>query len=230
MKRMLMVAGLLGIAAVTTGCGFVGRQETETAAYDVKDKVAALHVTTDSGRIEVIESDRADIHVTENLMWRKTKPETSHDISGDTLELRFTCPGAQVGIGTGCDVSYVVEVPRGLRVKVESDSGTLALKGLSGALEATTDSGTIEAGELTGKSVVGKTDSGTMSFVFAGQPDSVTLSTDSGTSTVKVPKGAYNITTETDSGSENIDIADDPSAPRTIKLSSDSGSLSVSEV
>ncbi|GAA2793264.1 hypothetical protein [Nonomuraea dietziae] len=38
-------------------------------------------------------------------------------------------------------MSYQVEVPEGLRVKVGSDSGGLTLKNLSGEVEATTDSG-----------------------------------------------------------------------------------------
>lgn len=230
MKRMLMVAGLLGIAAVSTGCGFVGGQQTENASYDVADKVAGLRIESDSGGVEVVESDRTGIRVSEKLTFRKNKPVPTHKVSGDTLELKYTCPGTSFGIGAGCEVAYRVEVPRGLRVEVVSDSGTVTLKALSGDVEATSDSGTIDASGLTGKRIVGKSNSGGLEFTFAAQPDKLDLSTDSGTTSVKVPKGAYKVSATTDSGSKTIDVASDPSATHTITLDSDSGSIKVSEV
>ncbi|MFC5832792.1 DUF4097 family beta strand repeat-containing protein [Nonomuraea insulae] len=229
MQRMAMIAGPLGLVAVLAGCGTTGSLDEDAVSYDVTDEVAALHVEADSGTVDVVESDRRGIRVTERLNWRKDKPKTSHKVQGDTLELTFTCPNTWGwgAIGTSCDVSYQVEVPRGLRVKVGSDSGNLTLKNLSGELEATTDSGAIQASELTGKQVVTKTDSGDMNLAFAGQPDQVTTTTDSGKTVIQVPQGPYNIVTKTDSGNQDIKAASVPSAQRTIKLSSDSGDMEV---
>jgi DUF4097 and DUF4098 domain-containing protein YvlB len=229
MKRTAMIAGLLGLAAVVTGCGVSGSHHEDTVSYDVTDKVAALRVEADSGSVEVVGSDRQGIHVTERLTWRKNKPETSHQVRGDTLDLVFTCPttwgwGA---VSTSCDVSYKVEVPRELRVTVSSDSGDLTLKDLSGSLEATTDSGAIETIGLTGKQVSTKTDSGDMTLVFTGRPDKVTTATDSGNTVIHVPQGPYDIVTRTDSGNKDISVASDSSAESSIKLSSDSGDIEV---
>ncbi|WP_344841640.1 hypothetical protein [Nonomuraea dietziae] len=84
-------------------------------SYDVTDKVAALHVEADSGTVEVVQSDRRGIRVTERRTWLKNKPESSHKVQGDTLELTFACPTTWgwAAIGTSCDVSYQVEVPEG---------------------------------------------------------------------------------------------------------------------
>ncbi len=229
MKRTAMIAGLLGLAAVVTGCGVGGSPHEDTASYDVTDKVAALRVEADSGSVEVVESDRQGIRVTERLTWHKDKPKTSHEVRGDTLELAFTCPttwgwGA---VGTTCDVSYQVEVPRQLRVKVTSDSGDVTLKDLSGSLEATTDSGAIETIGLTGKQVSTKTDSGDMTLAFTGRPGKVTTATDSGKTVIHVPQGPYDIVTRTDSGNKDIGVAGDPSADSSIDASSDSGDLEV---
>ncbi|MCG5215828.1 DUF4097 family beta strand repeat-containing protein [Streptosporangium soli] len=226
MRRTAMVAGLLGLAAVVTGCGTPAE---DVVSYDVTDKVAALYVEADSGTVDVVESDRQGIRVTERLSWSRNKPETSHKVQGDTLGLTFTCPttwgwGA---LGVTCDVSYQVEVPKGLRVKVSSDSGVLTLKNLSGEVEATTDSGTVEASGLTGKQVVTKTDSGDMNLAFAGRPDKVTTSTDSGNTVIHVPQGPYNIVAKTESGEKDIKAASAPSAQHAIELSSDSGSMEV---
>ncbi|MGN9844324.1 DUF4097 family beta strand repeat-containing protein [Nonomuraea sp. H19] len=228
-ERTAMIAGLVGLVAVLTGCGVSGPLDEDAVSYDVTDKVAALHVEADSGTVEVVESDRRGIRVTERLSWRKSKPETSHKLQGDTLKLTFTCPATWGwgAMGTSCDVSYQVEVPKGLRVKVGSDSGALTLKNLSGAVEATTDSGAIEGSGLTGMQVVTKTDSGDMTLAFAGQPGKVTTSTDSGDTVIHVPQGPYKIVAKTDSGNKDIKAASAPSAWRSIELSSDSGNLAV---
>nr|SBP00226.1 lipoprotein [Nonomuraea gerenzanensis] len=223
-----MIAGSLGLAAVLTGCG-LGEHNADTVTYDVTDKVAALRVEADSGTVEVVESDRAGIHVSERLTWRKEKPKTSHEVRGDTLELAFTCPTSWGlgAAGVSCDVSYRVEVPKGLRVTAGTDSGDLTLKNLSGEVEASSDSGAIEAAGLTGKRVVMRTDSGDVTLTFTGQPDKVTTSTDSGRIEIHVPQGPYNVVTRTDSGGKEITAASDASAPRSIEAVSDSGDLAV---
>ncbi|MCF6470323.1 DUF4097 domain-containing protein [Nonomuraea sp. MG754425] len=265
MRRTALITGLLGLAAMLTGCGLTQHNE-DTVSYDVTEAVAALHVENDSGDVEVVESDRRGIHVSERLSWNKDKPKTSHQVRGDTLELKYTCPttwglGAA---GVSCRVDYTIEVPKGLRVQASADSGDLTLKGLSGELKATTDSGgiqaddltgervvvqtdsgdltlnglsgtldaksdsgAIEAGGLTGKRVVTQTSSGSVTLTFTAQPDQVTTASDSGSTVVHVPQGPYHIVATTDSGSKEINATADASAPRSIKLSSDSGDIEV---
>ncbi|MFD1936883.1 hypothetical protein ACFSKW_35975 [Nonomuraea mangrovi] len=227
MRRTAVITGLAGLVAVLSGCGTGEPLHEAAVSYDVTDKVAALHVAADSGTVEVVQSDRRGIRVTERLSWRKNKPETRHEAQGDTLRLRFTCPATWGwgAIGMSCDVSYRVEVPEGLRVRVGSDSGALTLKNLSGDVEAVTDSGAIEATGLTGRRVVTETGSGAMDLAFAARPDHVTTTTDSGRTVIHVPQGPYNIVARTDSGNKDIKAASAPSAQRTIEVSSDSGDL-----
>jgi DUF4097 and DUF4098 domain-containing protein YvlB len=225
MRRSGVVAGSLALAALLTGCGLAGPVNSDTVSYDVADKVTALEVETDSGEIEVIGSDRAGIHVTERLTWQKRKPTATHETRGDTLVLTFTCSGGWMA--GNCDVGYQVEIPRGLRVKAVSDSGRVTLRDLSGDVEAANDSGEIEADGLTGKRVVTKTDSGAITLAFTAQPDKVETSTDSGKTVVRVPEGPYNVASTTDSGNERLDTVHDPSAPRSLTLSSDSGDIEV---
>ncbi len=229
MKRAALIAGLLGMAVALTGCGAGVQGETDTASYEVDDQVRALRVTADSGTIEVVESQRQGVQVTERLTWRKNKPKTSHQVQDGTLALTFDCPASWGlgAIGTSCDVSYRVEVPRGLRVEVGSDSGDLTLKGLSGELDARSDSGAIRAEGLAVKQAVAKTDSGDVELAFTGSPDKVTAASDSGRVEVGVPQGAYNVVARTDSGAKDVKVPTDPSAPRRIELTSDSGDLEV---
>ncbi|MBF8194015.1 DUF4097 family beta strand repeat protein [Nonomuraea sp. K274] len=244
MRSFGVVAGSVGLAALLTGCGLVGPLEEDTASYDVTDKVTAIQIEADAGGIEVTESDRQGVHVTEHLSWRKNKPAAGHETQGDTLVLRFTCPGGSLG-GVSCEVGYQVEIPRGLKVKAVSDSGAVTLRDLSGDVDAASDSGAvtlrdlsgdvnaasdsgaIDASGLAGKQVVTKTDSGAITLAFTAQPDKVETSTDSGSTEVRVPEGPYNIAAKTDSGNKQIDTAHDASAPRSITLSSDSGAIEV---
>jgi DUF4097 and DUF4098 domain-containing protein YvlB len=245
MRRSGVVAGSLALAALLTGCGLAGPVNSDTVSYDVADKVTALDIETDAGQIEVIESDRAGIHVTEHLTWQKRKPTATHETRGDTLVLTFTCSGGWMA--GNCDVGYQVQIPRGLRVKAVSDSGKVTLRNLSGDVDAASDSGAIEADGLTGKQAVAKTDSGavTLAFTarpgkvetstdsgaitlaFAAPPDRVETSTDSGETVVRVPEGPYNVVSTTDSGNERLDTVHDPSAPRSLILTSDSGDIEV---
>ncbi|WP_176993191.1 DUF4097 family beta strand repeat-containing protein [Nonomuraea jiangxiensis] len=225
MKSLGVVAGSLALAALVTGCGIVGR-ETDTASYDVTDKVTAIQIESDSGGIEVTGSDREGIRVTEQLSWRGKKPVPSHETQGDTLVLRFTCPGGWLS-GGSCEVGYQVEIPRGLRVKAVSDSGDVTLRDLSGEVNAASDSGTIDGTGLAGGHVVTKTDSGNITLAFSAQPDKVETTTDSGDAEVRVPEGPYNIAAKTDSGDKEIELPHDASAPHSIRLSTDSGTIRV---
>ncbi|MDA0646658.1 MULTISPECIES: DUF4097 family beta strand repeat-containing protein [Nonomuraea] len=226
-RRTAMIAGLLGLAAVTAGCGIGGPENTETASYDVTGTVTALDVGADGGAIEVIESDRQGVHVTETLTWTGDRPpQPTHEVKGGTLVLAYTCPTGWGGM-LHCDVGYKVEIPRGLRVKAGTDSGAVTLRGLSGEVETNSDSGRIEATDLTGKQVVAGTDSGGISLSFAAAPDKVETNSDSGSSVVRVPEGPYDITATTDSGRRRVDAAHDGAAPRKITLRSDSGALEV---
>jgi hypothetical protein len=225
LKRTGVIAGLLGLAAVMTGCGIAGPVSEEKVSYDVSG-VTALQVEADSGTVEVIESDREGVRVTETLIWTSDKPNATHDSQGGTLVLKFTCPGSWA-LNMSCDVSYRVEVPRGVRVKARTDSGEVTLQGLSGEVDASSDSGRIQATGLGGKNVIAKTDSGSIELAFTAVPDRVQASSDSGSSEVRVPQGPYNITATSDSGQKEIEAAHDPAAQRTINVTSDSGSVAV---
>ncbi|PZG22340.1 hypothetical protein C1J01_03910 [Nonomuraea aridisoli] len=217
----------MALAALVSGCGLAGALEKDTVSYDVTDKVSAIRIEADAGGIEVVESDRQGVHVTERLSWRRSKPEATHETQGDTLVLGFGCPGGGWLGGGSCDVGYEVEIPKGLRVTAVSDSGNVTLRDLSGDLDVTSDSGSIEGSGLASRQVVMESDSGAITLAFAAQPDKVETSADSGSTEVRVPGGPYNIVTTTDSGRKEIGTPHDASAPRSLTLSSDSGAIKI---
>ncbi len=64
-------------------------------------------------------------------------------------------------------------------------------------------------------------------IIAAALPDKVTTSTDAGKTVIHVPRGAYHIVARTESGTKDITAASDPSAERSIELSSESGDMEV---
>lgn len=144
---MIAAGAVLGTGLLLTGCGLqnIGTPtKEETKSYDLDGKVAVLRVQSGSGAIVVNGSDRPGLHVTETLHWKADKPATRHPISGDVLTLDYKCSGGD----WGCGVDYEVEVPRGMRVKLDTGSGDITLRTLSGEVDAKTGSGTIDANGL----------------------------------------------------------------------------------
>lgn len=134
MKRTAMIAGLLGLAAVLAGCGGSGSPHEDTVSYDVTDKVAALHVETDSGAIE-----------TSGLTGKQVSTETD---SGD-MTLAFT--GRPDKVTTSTDSGkIVIHVPQGpYDIVTSTDSGNQDIKAASdssadSSIELSSDSGDLE--------------------------------------------------------------------------------------
>ncbi|WP_432931641.1 DUF4097 family beta strand repeat-containing protein [Microbispora sp. CA-135349] len=220
-KTMAVAGAVLGMSLVVTACdvriGFGGQQAVES--YDVTDKVTVLDTRTGSGDIVVNESDRSGVHVTETLHWRGDKPKDGHSVEGDTLTLAYKCDN--------CSVDYEVEVPRGLTMKIDTASGDLTLRDVTGQVNASTGSGDVDARGLAAKQVNTRTGSGDITLRFTAVPDQVQAVTGSGDGRLWVPDGTYNVNASTGSGDRRIEVPDDESAPHTITIRTGSGDAEV---
>lgn len=220
-KTMAVAGAVLGISLVASACDlrfdFNGQQAVES--YDVKDKVAVIEAHTGSGDILVSESDRTGVHVTETLHWNGDKPADGHSVDGDTLTLAYKCDN--------CSVDYKVEVPRGLAVKIDTGSGDVTLRNLSGQVNASTGSGDVDARGLAAEQVKARAGSGDVTLRFSAVPTQVQAETGAGDSRLWVPDGAYNVNASTGSGDRKIEVLDDDSAPHTITVRTGSGDAEV---
>ncbi|GAA3151194.1 hypothetical protein GCM10010466_47890 [Planomonospora alba] len=228
MKKKVLAAGAVaGSALVLSGCGIdalAGAQQT-VVSYEVPDKVLVLSMDVEAGDVVVSESGRSGIKVTETLRWSDDKPETEHRVEGGTLTLEYRCP---TGFGlVHCSVDYKVEVPKGVRVKVQSGAGDVTLRSLTGGVEAGTGAGDIDASGLAGKEFVADSGAGDVEAGFAAAPERVEVETGAGDATVRLPQGAYRVTAESGAGDETVKVQDDPSAPRTVRVSTGAGDAKV---
>ncbi|WP_436760667.1 DUF4097 family beta strand repeat-containing protein [Streptosporangium sp. V21-05] len=222
-KNMLVAGAVVGSVFLLSGCDlgldFRERQQ-EVVSYDVTDKLTALDVAAGSGDLVVTESDRPAVHVTETIHWRGDRPTPSHSVDGGTLTLRDECRG-------NCSVDYKVEIPRGLKTKLDTGSGTITMRGLTGEVNAVSGSGEIEAGGLTAKRFTAETGSGDIEARFSAAPEGVEIETGSGDVVAYLPRGGYDVTAETGSGDETVEVTKDPASSRKVTLRTGSGDAQV---
>ncbi|WP_246059754.1 DUF4097 family beta strand repeat-containing protein [Herbidospora galbida] len=222
--KSIAAAGLLaGSALVLTACGDLdldfGPRSEAVEKYDVTDAVSALRIESGSGDVVVTESARTGIAVTETLHYRGDKPTDGHEVGNGTLTLSYTCED--------CSIDYDVQVPKGLNVKVDTGSGEITLRALSGPVDVSTGSGEVDASGLLAKTFRAEAGSGSVEAKFGAAPDSVTIETGSGDGIAWVPGGTYHATLETGSGEQTLEVANDPSAAKKIVIQSGSGDSKV---
>ncbi|WP_101788687.1 DUF4097 family beta strand repeat-containing protein [Nonomuraea indica] len=226
MNRIVIAGGLLASAALLTGCGLsslVGPTNQDTATYEVTDKVAALRVEPGSGDAVITEYDGTAVRVVETLHWRRTKPEAEHVVEGGgTLRLSYTCSDS-----SSCSVDYKVQVPKGLTVDVDSGSGDVALRSLTGPVKLVLGSGDVTGAGLTGKRLTAELGSGNLDLAYAAAPDEARLQAGSGDIVLRVPDDAYAVRTDMGSGDETISVRRDGAAPHKMTITSGSGDVNV---
>ncbi|MET9337509.1 DUF4097 family beta strand repeat-containing protein [Nonomuraea sp. NPDC003804] len=226
-KGLVALGALVLATTALTGCGsgfmaMSGPADEKTETYEVKDKVAVLDVMSGAGDIVINETGRTGIKVTEKQHWRDHEPETTHEVKGDTLELRYDCAR-----GDSCWVDYTIEVPKGLRIAAEAGSGDVTMRSLTGEVEAKAGSGTIDANNLGGKRVLAETGSGGVELRFTNPPDSVEAQAGSGDVTLYLPNVPYDVVTEVGSGDAQVKVTDDSSSPRKVSVRTGSGDARV---
>lgn len=227
MKTMVIAGGLLASAVLLTGCGlgsFAGPTNQDTTSYQVTDKVTKLQLDSHAGDAVITETDGTAIRVVETHRWSgDDKPQAQHKVEGGVLIVDYDCPSNW----GRCSVDYKVEIPKGLPVDLDSGSGNLTLRGLTGDIEVFVGSGDVDASDLAGKKVVAEAGSGNIELKYTAAPDSAKIEVGSGNIVLNVPDGAYDVSTDTGSGDANVKVKTDNSSPHKISLASGSGDVSV---
>ncbi|RJL26498.1 DUF4097 family beta strand repeat-containing protein [Bailinhaonella thermotolerans] len=225
-KRIGLAAAAIPLGVlIVSGCGVIGRSETETKTYEVAEKVSAVRLDSGEGDVEFVETGRGDVKVTEKLSWRGEKPKPEHRVEGGTLVLTYDCPDVQ--LGGSCGIDYVVEVPKGLAVDLETGAGDITLRALTGTIKANTGAGGLTGENLGAKKAQVESGAGDVELSFVSAPDDVEVRTGAGAGTVRVPDGSYRVDVGTGVGEEDVQIKNDPKATKRIKIETGAGEAKV---
>lgn len=195
------------------GWGWEYTHESETT---LRQTIQSVNIENDSGSVR-IRTGTGPVTVHQRLAYhQRNTPSDAFRVTGSQLVL-----GA---CGYRCSASYDVVIPAGLSVTGHLDAGDLDVAG-AGSVDVVSDSGDVRGSDLHGPAVV-QADSGDVTLTLAHRND-VTVRADSGSVDVTVPHGAYRVSGSTDSGDRRINIGQDPSAGKTLDLTTDTGDVYV---
>jgi len=222
-------AAALTLAASLTGCDALGKLGTTghypaATSYAIDGRVTTVVIDAGSGSVDVTGASRSSVAVSQQASYATKPPVARHTLSGTTLTLSYTC-----AVELTCGISYSVQVPRGVAVRVSAGAGAITLTSLSGSVSAQTSAGLITAVDLGAADASLKSNAGGIIATWSVPPRSVRASTDLGAITLTVPGSvAYKISTHTFVGTSTITVRRSASSPYAITTSSDVGSVSIS--
>jgi DUF4097 and DUF4098 domain-containing protein YvlB len=252
---------LAGLAVAVLAANAVER--TERSSRTLRGPVERVVVDSEAGDLRLVTSSSPDVTVRETRRFSTDEPDVTVDLRDGVLRITVNCDGL---FSLRCSDDLDVSVPdtvrtaaieldsgdadvaglEGERFTVESDSGDVVARRMTGPVTLTTDSGDVTAedvegplaldtdsGDATGRRVradrvTAQTDSGDVELSLDVAPTAVDAEADSGDVHVSLPGGRYRVAAETDSGDVKLDgVLPDDSAPRRVTARTDSGDVTV---
>jgi putative adhesin len=186
---------------------------------------SAIDVQVRAGDVEIVGSERSDVRLTTKA--RRSMFGTPHmrvQYEDGRLRLDSHCSGADL-VGSGCAVSYVLEVPRGMAVRLAASSGDVHAVDIGGPLRVSVTSGDVDVIAPSGD-IEARTSSGDIHIRAIDAQDVKAVAT-SGDVHVIVPDRTYALFTRATSGDRSLDVREDPRAPRHIDAETTSGDVHV---
>ena len=253
MARPLLALGgivLIGVGLATAfGWGWGSDFETTDT---VSGTIRSVKLEADSGSVKIrTGTGPSTVREKVSYHWRGKPGDTFFRVDGDQLVL--TACGSNCSVDfevvvpagvpvTGRIDSGGLDVAGVASVDVQADSGHARVEDVAGPVKLRLDSGAIDvadvgevqlhadSGRIKGSGVRGPVDvtssSGSVDLSLT-QPNNIKVAADSGSVDVTVPGGPYRVVGSTDSGRREIKVPTDGSAPNTLDLSTDSGSVTV---
>ena len=204
-RRAALMAAAAFAAVALTGCDLVmtdlSAQSTEQWAktYTLAPG-GRVDVTNINGRIEVQPSDGDQVEVRAEKIGKGATDEAAKQALG-RIEIVEHVSDAEVRLETkvagsngfslgGTEVRYVLKVPAGTQVKVETTNGAIKLDRLKGDITAETTNGSITGAGLSGRVKAGTTNGGIDMDLDAVGRGGVSLETTNGGVELTIPKSA----------------------------------------
>ena len=219
-------------------------EDTTTSEQTYSLSGTALTIEAQSADLEIRSGDGDQVTVTQRFRRNLFGSDPSDEYRDGRLELG----GGGCGfLSFGCETSYVVVVPKGVKVTARSNSGELNasdlpagadLKASSGDIEVhrigtdlrlASSSGDVEAFDVTGATVRATSSSGDVELTFSTAPTTVEATSSSGDVTIELPPGeqSYRVDADSSSGDLSTTVEADPQAANSVKARSSSGDVSI---
>ncbi|MEW2098472.1 DUF4097 family beta strand repeat-containing protein [[Kitasatospora] papulosa] len=243
---LVAAAGTVLLVAALSGCGSTDAEDAPSEHKSFAFGGKALTIDAENSNLDLVSADVKEIEVTRRVdgwVVLGSGPDPVWKLEGDELKLEVKCRA----VISNCEAYHEVKVPRGLAVtvqgdngrvgavgfaeplKISADNGGVTVRDASGPLEMHADNGSIEAERISGRSVIARSDNGTVELGFAEVPDLVDTVSDNGSISVTLPGGkeTYAVSAEADNGDVSVDVPRSESSEHVVKARSDNGEVTV---
>jgi DUF4097 and DUF4098 domain-containing protein YvlB len=201
MKTFTAAAGVLALASLLGACdlAFSNFHEEATESWSKTFPLTAtgrLEIANTNGRITVEAGGGADVEARAVRKARGATKEAAAEnlknvtiretASPDLVKLETSIPSMH---GGSASVDYIVRVPAGATVSLQSSNGEISITAVSGPVEMRTNNGTVEGHQLGGP-VKARTNNGKVDVELAALTGDVTLGTNNGEVSLTLPKSS----------------------------------------
>jgi hypothetical protein len=222
---VLAAVGLLVLSGTAFGLTVALRSESDSRAI-LSAPVQRIVVRSDAGDVDVRAGLTGNVMVDRHDTWIIDRPSVSQTLRDGTLTITSKCGGLTSSLRCKSDVR--IDAPPELDVRIQTKSGDVDLRGLSGRVRVETDAGDIRAHRVDTVTMSARTDAGDVSLDVFGQPARTEADSDAGDILVVVPFGAYRVDAGSDSGDVKVrDLLRDDLAPRAIHAMTGAGDVTV---
>lgn len=245
-SALVAVGGTVLLVAALTGCGSTDVDDAPVEHKSFAYGGRALTIEAENSTVEVVPADVDAIEVTRRVDgWAVlgSGPDPVWKLEGDTLTLRVKCKA----LISNCDSRHEVKVPRGLALTVDadngkvtasrfstplklySDNGGVVVRDVSGPLELKSDNGSVRGERVSARSVVARSDNGSVDLDLSRVPDLVDTVSDNGRIAIDLPAGktSYAVTASADNGNVDVKVPRSDSSRHVVKAHSDNGGVAV---
>jgi hypothetical protein len=217
------------------------RIDTDASADDLD----ALVVEVDSGSVEIVGVDSPTIHVEGTVTSGLVRTRHDELVDGERFVVRSSCPSGL--LSNYCEVTYRIEVPEALTVRVDARDAQVTVRDLRGAVDVATTNDVVRADSLAGEvSLESSNDDvlasgmgpGAVRIVtsnarveagFSEPPARVEIQTSNDDVDVVVPDtdDVYAVDLSTSNGTPRAEIRTDPTSDRVLAVRTSNGDVRV---
>jgi hypothetical protein len=223
--RLRTAAALTAVALLPLTACSGGPTTTDKLSYQIDQSLTALVIGARAASVAIVVGD-GPVTVTEEHRYSSGKPNTAHQVEGQTL--RLTESGCGDDDDARCDIGYTIRMPKAMSVDITAQAGAVKLDGLAGDLRVTTQAGAVEGRGLTSNQVIIQTEAGAATLEFVEAPTLSRTTTNLGAVKLRLPgTTAYAVDVRTEVGASTVEVDRDPASAHQITVHTEVGGVKI---
>ncbi|MEV6924216.1 hypothetical protein AB0M46_06860 [Dactylosporangium sp. NPDC051485] len=198
-----------------------GSEQTATNSFEVKDDVSVVEVDSEGGGVTIKAGSGPTIKVTETQRYRTDKPNRKQSLDGGELILASTgCPK------NDCSISYEIEMPSTLSVRLDSSGGRISLTGLTGLVDVQSDGGSLSGEGLAPPELTARTGGGPVDLKITQAPNRIDVDSEGGNVNLRLTSDGYALEADLGGGKQSGTVKVEKASAHKVRVNTGGGNLS----